>query len=169
MVDVDYDETTRKQLEAKSRRDHPHGTQPGEDAIGSPEGHVRMMVALKNAYGSALHSPRSLYASSYDFLEDKDLEDLNSKQVLTQYLKKAKDHPGLSPGTTEAAGPSRRRDGAIQGVLRGGCLGRRDHRDSSTALLHQAPKDNSNTDNEAVRVQMLVVPQLWLWKIDRSK
>ncbi|KAH7398602.1 ankyrin repeat-containing domain protein [Pyrenochaeta sp. MPI-SDFR-AT-0127] len=182
VVDVDYDEKTRKRLEEKSTVNCYDDVGSGEDPTTAlQEQHTRTMIALRDAYGgpgSPLHSPRSLYASSYDFLEDRDLENRNSRQVLTRYLRgKQEKPPRPNSVTAVAVGPERRKYRSAashttmdqrQPALQGRGLSRRNHFSVSTGPASQAAAEKSHTGDEMIRVQMLQVPQLWLWKIDKS-
>ncbi|QKX54611.1 uncharacterized protein TRUGW13939_01699 [Talaromyces rugulosus] len=161
LIDVDYSINEKARLKAEV------GMGRKEDS--NHQKHIQAMKELKYSYRDScckLHSPRTLDESSYDFLEDNDLESRDQGQVLTVYLDGQKtiaesgsSTPGLKPFHIRHGSmlpKPENREGAMT--------------DSPRHMIKNAKlaAHSASTDREKnlISPQMLMVPQLWLWKID---
>ncbi|KAH6664613.1 hypothetical protein B0J14DRAFT_242157 [Halenospora varia] len=178
MIDVDYCADKRKQLEERHKASVVH-TKPSKDSkkatLKYESTHIQMMAKLRDCYGHlGLHFPLSLDESGYELQED-DLDRRNAGQVLTRYLKRLQD----SDSRMAAAGPERCRRGSappptttgrkketVQPELPGRRASLQNWLDVAERPWPQVASGDLGTETESIRCQMLLVPQLWLWKID---
>ncbi|PYH73180.1 uncharacterized protein BO88DRAFT_449065 [Aspergillus vadensis CBS 113365] len=163
LVDVDYSVDEKKRLE--------------DEEVGGPKDgcdnhrkHIHAMKDLGSSYKDCKpHFPRTLDESNYDFLEPDDLKSRDQNQVLTAFLigRKAIAESGAS---TSGLKPCNIRQGSTpseivipegnEGVVEG----------SRCQLMQNSepgmPSARTDLEDDPIRLQMLMVSQLWLWKID---
>lgn len=149
--------------------------------------HFEKIDNLREAYSnSVLHFPRSLNQSYYEFTKLEDLADRDKNQVITRYLTQLRSRldQKVHRGGFEAVEASTREHalGTKEDLRRPNAKTRRnaastqygdDTKDLGQDLqdLEQGPlaPRESAAETNLFRVQMLIVPQFWLWKIDGSK
>jgi hypothetical protein len=108
--------------------------------------HIQAMKELKWSYNnshSRLHSPRTLDESNYDFLGRDDLERRDRSQILTLYLEGQK-----AIAEAESSAPP-----LASAYIRHG------------SMLFRPAVPNY----DLIQPKMLMVPQLWLWKLDERQ
>lgn len=165
LIDVDYSITEKTRLESECGT---MGKNKEKNRL-----HIQAMKELKGSYDDCcfrLQSPRTLDESSYDFLTHDDLERRNQGQVLTVYLEGQKDlaeagssTPGLRSVNTRHGSMLSRpavsepRTGAVIHSLWKAIKSKR----PATPSARSHPEID-----DPIRPKMLMVPQLWLWKLD---
>jgi hypothetical protein len=168
LVDVDYSIAERTCLKngggIRGREDERNQT------------HIQAIRELKERYNDCcyrLHSPRTLPESSYDFLQSDDLARRDRSQVLTLYLEAQKAHeeaelsaPGLksvytrhSSMISKPAVPKTREAAMTYSLWK---TLKTDKSASSLVGTYQR-------NDDPIRPKMLMVPQLWLWKLDERQ
>ncbi|KAL2787024.1 hypothetical protein BJX66DRAFT_341606 [Aspergillus keveii] len=168
LIDVDYSIAERTCLKNRG------GSRGGEDERN--QAHIQAMRELKGSYNDGccrLHSPRTLDESSYDFLQNEDLERRDQGQVLTVYLEGQK-----ALAEAESATPGLRSCNTRHGSLLSGCAVPKPRSGAVTHSLRAlwksitgekptTPSVRTHQENDdLIRPKMLMVPQLWLWKLD---
>ncbi|CEN61903.1 hypothetical protein ASPCAL08548 [Aspergillus calidoustus] len=158
LIDVDYSitEMTRVGIGngVRGNRDERNQT------------HIQTIRKLQGSYDDdccRLHFPRTLDESSYDFLETDDLKRRDQSQVLTVYLEGKR---ALAEAESSTPASTRRLLGQAVPKSREGA---REHLLWRTLKNEKsaAPSASAGQENDGpIRTKMLMVPQLWLWKLD---
>ncbi|KAL2860912.1 uncharacterized protein BJX67DRAFT_386189 [Aspergillus lucknowensis] len=171
IIDVDYSIEEQTQIKDKAK-EHRQAT---SECLKF----AQAMVALKNSYKDpdcGLHCPRTLDESSYDFLEDDDLQRRDRQQVVTGYLLRLQKRRAAVKSPTRAPKSLLRR---CTPLMPNSAIGKPESRPEAPqnrrlsrwdALRPVKPSQSNivEDDNEAHHIQMLMVPQLWLWKVDKN-
>lgn len=153
VLDVDMDDGTKRDILATRRADTAASDATEVDAVE----HAHKLHQLDIKYNDSLHMPRSLDRAYYEFLDDEVLAKRDQDQVMLRFL-----NATLENLATKKS-PSSPFDGELHFNLevREPTNRKAPGRVSSLPVLEPRPKDNSHP-------QILVVRQLWLWKLDDS-
>jgi hypothetical protein len=138
--------------------------------------HLKAMQDLIDLYAAnnepSLHTPRPLDLTYHEWLTDSALSTLNDSQVLFKYLTERDKNSAKKSNDAPVKGAKVRQDGrqATEGAAKSAPRGRDNVRASSlaTATNEEDLEDFGPTVERTLeaRKQILVVPQLWILKID---
>jgi len=117
--------------------------------------HIKNLESLEATYADDVHMPRSLDRAYYELLHRKLLKERDNDQVMLRYLKRTLES---MPSDTGFSHDSLFEDMPIDKAAKGGIQQRGPNR----AMGSNVTRTKSSS-------QIIVVRQLWLWKLDNGK